>query len=150
MGHYYRRMTLFDTLRASQQLQEAGFEAPQADALVTVFAEDLGDRVATKDDVLSLREDLTNALERLREDLTNALERLREDLTNTDERLREDLTNTEERLRGELTNTEERLRGEMRELEHRLVNRIYLAVGAGTTFLAAVMGVCTAVIVAFG
>ena len=139
MGHYYRRMTLFDTLRASQQLQEAGFEAPQADALVTVFAEDLGDRVATKDDVLSLREDLTNALERLREDLTNA-----------DERLREDLTNTEERLRGELTNTEERLRGEMRELEHRLVNRIYLAVGAGTTFLAAVMGVCTAVIVAFG
>ena len=106
MGHYYRRMTLFDTLRASQQLQEAGFEAPQADALVTVFAEDLGDRVATKDDVLSVRE--------------------------------------------ELTNTEERLRGEMRELEHRLVNRIYLAVGAGATFLAAVMGVCTAVIVAFG
>ena len=143
-------MTLFDTLRASQQLQEAGFEAPQADALVTVFAEDLGDRVATKDDVLSLGEDLTNALERLREDLTNALERLREDLTNADERLREDLTNTEERLRGELTNTEERLRGEMRELEHRLVNRIYLAVGAGATFLAAVMGVCTAVIVAFG
>ena len=117
MGHYYRRMTLFDTLRASQQLQEAGFEAPQADALVTVFAEDLGDRVATKDDVLSVRDDLTNAVERLRE---------------------------------ELTNTEERLRGEMRELEHRLVNRIYLTVGAGATFLAAVMGVCTAVIVAFG
>ena len=128
MGHYYRRMTLFDTLRASQQLQEAGFEAPQADALVTVFAEDLGDRVATKDDVLSVRDDLTNAVERLRDDLTNAVERLRD----------------------ELSNTEERLRGEMRELEHRLVNRIHLAVGAGATFLAAVMGACTAVIVAFG
>ena len=58
-------MVLFDTLRASQRLQEAGFEAPKADAIVTAFAEDVGERVATKVDLAALRSDLERTEERL-------------------------------------------------------------------------------------
>ena len=50
---------LFDTLEASRQLQEAGFEKTQADALVTTFSRNMVENVATKDDLAVLEQRLT-------------------------------------------------------------------------------------------
>ena len=50
---------LFDTLEASRQLQEAGFEKSQADALVTTFSRNMVENVATKDDLAVLEQRLT-------------------------------------------------------------------------------------------
>ena len=117
-------MVLFDTLRASRQLQEAGFEAPKADAIVTAFAEDVGERVATKVDLAALRSDLERTEERLRAEIAA--------------------------VRGDLAQTEERLRGEIAQTEHRVVNRMYLTMGGLGGFLTAVIALATTVIVALG
>ncbi|MXZ62387.1 MAG: hypothetical protein F4Y98_01950 [Chloroflexi bacterium] len=68
---------LFDTLRASQELRETGFEARQADAMVSAFASAMFGNVATKDDVSALRDDLTA----LKGDLIALEERLDHRLT---------------------------------------------------------------------
>ena len=41
----------FGTLKASRQLTAAGFDETQADALVSIFAEDVGASLVTKDDL---------------------------------------------------------------------------------------------------
>ena len=41
----------FDTLKASRQLTAAGIDETQADALVSIFAEDIGASLVTKDDL---------------------------------------------------------------------------------------------------
>ena len=50
---------LFDTLEASRQLQEAGFEKAKADALVTTFSRNMVENVATRDDLTVLGQRLT-------------------------------------------------------------------------------------------
>ena len=62
----------FDTLKAAQQLQDAGFAKAQAEALVTTMAEGLGEGVATKADIATLRSDLAT----LRSDLASLEQRL--------------------------------------------------------------------------
>ena len=52
-------MAMFDTLRASRQLREAGFEEAQADALVSTFAEGVAANLATKDDLKQLEQRMT-------------------------------------------------------------------------------------------
>ena len=56
-------MVMFDTLKASRRLRDAGFEEEKADALVAAFAEDIGANLATKDD-------LANGLTSLEQRLT--------------------------------------------------------------------------------
>ena len=52
-------MAMFDTLRASRQLREAGFEEAQADALVSTFAEGVAANLSTKDDLKQLEQRMT-------------------------------------------------------------------------------------------
>lgn len=51
-------MVMFDTLKASRRLRDAGFEEEQADALVDAFAEDIGANLATKNDLALLEQRL--------------------------------------------------------------------------------------------
>ena len=59
----------FDTLKASRQLTAAGFDEPQADALVSIFAEDVGASLVTKDDlareIATLRSEMRDLERRL-------------------------------------------------------------------------------------
>ena len=55
-------MVALDTLKASRRLRDAGFEEAQAEALVGAFAEDIGERLATKDDVVLLGSTLENKI----------------------------------------------------------------------------------------
>ena len=99
-------MAMLDTLRASQQLQDAGIEAGHADALVSTFSEGFGERLATRDE----------------------------------------LHQTEARLLAEI----EGVRAEIREAEQRAMNRAYVAIGAATTLLVAVISIATTLIITLG
>ena len=48
----------FDTLKAAKSLQDAGFEARQAEAMVVMVTYALSEGLATKDDVRELKVDL--------------------------------------------------------------------------------------------
>ena len=52
-------MALFDTLKAARRLQEAGFDEEKAGAIVSAFAEDINERVATKVDLQQLEQRMT-------------------------------------------------------------------------------------------
>ncbi len=66
---YDGAMAMLDTLRASQQLQEAGIEAGHADALVATFSQSFGERLATRDElhaeIAAVRAELKQTEERL-------------------------------------------------------------------------------------
>ena len=47
-------MAVFDTLKASRRLRDAGIEEAHAEALVAAFTEDIGANLATKDDIADL------------------------------------------------------------------------------------------------
>ena len=47
-------MAVFDTLKASRRLRDAGIEEAHAEALVGAFTEDIGANLATKDDIANL------------------------------------------------------------------------------------------------
>ena len=49
----------FDTLKASRRLQQAGFDEAKAEAIVSIFAEDVGTNLTTKDDLAQLEQRLT-------------------------------------------------------------------------------------------
>ena len=52
-------MALFDTLRAALRLREGGFDEHQAGAIVSTLADDLGEQLATKDDLQQLEQRMT-------------------------------------------------------------------------------------------
>ena len=111
----------FDTLKAAQQLQDAGFAKAQAEALVTTMAEGLGEGVATKADIAMLRSDLAV--------------------------LRSDLESLEQRLTAAHQSLEQRLTSAHQSLEQRLVTRLVVAVMAATGLVLAAIGVATTIIV---
>ena len=55
-------MAMFDTLKAARRLTDAGFDEEKAGAIVSAFAEDINERVATKDDLRQLEERLDHRL----------------------------------------------------------------------------------------
>ena len=55
-------MAMFDTLKAARRLTDAGFDEEKAGAIVSAFAEDINERIATKDDLRQLEERLDQRL----------------------------------------------------------------------------------------
>ena len=58
----------FDTLTVSKDLQEAGFEARQAEAIALAFKQSQGD-LATKQDIAQLKSDITQLESATRQDI---------------------------------------------------------------------------------
>ncbi len=58
-------MTTFDTLTASRELQAAGFEQEQANAIVDTMRGAFTDQVASKADIAALRTDMQAIEQRL-------------------------------------------------------------------------------------
>ncbi len=80
-------MALFDTLKAALRLREAGFDEEKAGAIVSAFAEDIGERLATKEDIRRLEERMLHLEARLDE----RVEHLEGRLETTEERLEQRL-----------------------------------------------------------
>ena len=77
----------FDTLKASRRLQEAGFDETKAEAIVSIFAADIGASLATKDDLATTRTDLTHEINTVRTDLTHEINMVRADMKEMEQRL---------------------------------------------------------------
>ena len=122
-------MVAFDTLKASRRLRDAGFEEKQADALVNAFAEDIGANLATKDDIILLRKDMTGEIAALRKDMTGEIAAVRQEMASGFESLRKDVAT------------------EVALLEQRMKIRLLLTVGGATTVLLAAMGTIAGIIV---
>ncbi len=60
----------FDTLKASRRLQEAGFDEAKAEAIVSIFAGDIGASLATKEDLAAVRAEMAQMEQRLEHRLT--------------------------------------------------------------------------------
>ncbi len=55
----------FDTLKASRRLQKAGFDETKAEAIVSIFAGEVGASLATKDDLAAVHTNIEHMEERL-------------------------------------------------------------------------------------
>ena len=65
-------MVLFDTLKASLRLREAGFDEEKAGAIVSAFAEDIGERLATKVDLQQLEARIAEQFARIEERIAHS------------------------------------------------------------------------------
>ena len=155
-------MVAFDTLKASRRLRDAGFEEKQADALVNAFAEDIGANLATKDDIILLRKDMTGEIAALRKDMTGEIAAVRKDMTGEIAAVRKDMTGEIAAVRKDMTGEIAAVRQEMASgfeslrkdvatevalLEQRMKIRLLLTVGGATTVLLAAMGTIAGIIV---
>ncbi|MBN2702379.1 MAG: DUF1640 domain-containing protein [Methylothermaceae bacterium] len=73
-------MAALDTHKLFKHLKEAGFTETQAEALAEAGAELLESRLATKEDLRHLREDLERKIDKMREDLERKIDKVRESL----------------------------------------------------------------------
>ncbi len=106
---------LFDTLDASQRLQEAGFEEGQAAAMVSVFSRELSGNLATKDQVEGLRADVTQEIASVRgeiAELRGEIAELRSEVRSEIAEVRSEIAE----LRGEVRSEIAEVRGEIAEL----------------------------------
>ena len=120
-------MAMLDTLRASQQLQNAGIEAGHADALVSTFSEGFGERLATRDELHAEIGDV-------RAELRSTEARLLAEIEGVRTELKHEIAS----VRAELQQTEERLLGQMHQLENRLMRWMVATFLAGMGIAAAI------------
>ena len=88
-------MVLFDTLKASLRLRDAGFDEEKAGAIVSAFAEDIGERLATKVNLQQLEARLAEQFARIEESFVRVEEqfaRLEERMTQGEKSLEQRLT----------------------------------------------------------
>ena len=71
----------FDTLKAAKSLQDAGFEAPQAEAVVGMVTHALSEGLATKEDVRDLKSSLQSSIDALDVKIDNGLNNVIQKLT---------------------------------------------------------------------
>ena len=114
----------FDTLKASRRLQDAGFDEEKADALVSIFAGEIGASLSTKDDVAAVRTDMKHMEERF------------------DQKI--------DAVRADMKHMEERLEQKIAQSEHRLMIRMGAMTGGSVAVLLAALGVVTAILLAAG
>ncbi len=123
-------MAMLDTLKATRQLQEAGFPESQADALVATFADGFGENLATKHDIALQGTELRSEIEAVRAEIALQGTELRSEI---------------EAVRTEIEAVRTELRGELREMEQRLVIRMYVIMGGGVAFLSGVIAIAAAI-----
>ncbi len=137
-------MAMLDTLKATRQLQEAGFPESQADALVATFADGFGELLATKHDIALVRTEIETQGTELRAEIALQGTELRSEI----EAVRAEIALQGTELRSEIEAVRAEIgavRGELREMEQRLVIRMYVIMGGGVAFLSGVIAIAAAI-----
>ena len=106
----------FDTHKFVKDLTKSGMPDKQAEVLADHYARLLDDRLATKDDIALLRQELKGDMELLRQELRGDMELQRRelkgdigDLRNELDILRNDMNSLGQDMNNKITNLEERL-----------------------------------------
>ena len=123
----------FDTHKAVQVLQDAGFEKAQAAAITNQIAVAVGNNVATKSDLELLNKDVTGEVQRRHAELDGEMEKLRTELRGEMEKLRTELRGEMEKLRtelkGEMAQHRAEIKAEMKSMEMRIYTALATVVG---------------------
>ncbi len=111
---------IYDTLKLAEQLEhEAGFDAARARAMARIFAENASGNVATREDLLVIREDLLVTKGELEAVIRATKEELEAAIRATKEELEAAIRATKEELEAAIRAVDgktSRLRGDMRVL----------------------------------
>ena len=136
----------FDTLKASRRLQDAGFDEEKAEALVSVFAGEIGASLSTKDDVAAVRTDLGREINAVRADLTQEIAAVRADMNHMEQRLDQKI----DAVRTDMKHMEERFDQRIVESRQWLLIRAGALLAGAVGVLLAAMGIVTAILLAAG
>ena len=106
-----RRMTTlaFDTHKAVKALKEAGFDDPQAEAVVATVGEAIGGSIATKADIAELRTTTKADIAEVRAEITELRTATKADMTELRAEMKTDIA----QLRAEMKTDIAQLRAEM-------------------------------------
>lgn len=120
-------MAIFDTLKCSKRLQEAGVPTAHAEAEAEVLSEAFAANfrgLATKEDLLATKKelqheikDVRNEIKAVRNDLSHEIKTVRNDLSNKIKDVRNDLSHQINGVRNELNN---KIDGVRNELSHEI------------------------------
>jgi len=120
---------VFDTHRAVKNLEEAGFEEAQAEALVEIVGSAVGENVATKADLDAMERRTVSRFEALEQSTTTRFEALEQKMTARFEAMATQYAALEQKLDFEIRS----VRSDMRNMENRIVLKlggVILATGA--------------------
>ena len=112
---------IFDTHQAVKDLEEAGFEESQAEAVVGMMSRAIGENVATRSDLQGME--------------TN----LQSDIVNQEGRITARMESLEERMTARMESLEERMTARMESLEHRMTIKLGAFVFAGAGAVVALL-----------
>lgn len=85
-------LLVFDTLKATKVLKQAGFDEVQAEAVVATVGDAIGGSVATKADLEKTAGELRGEIQELRSDMQGMEAGLRGDIQKMEASLRADMT----------------------------------------------------------
>ena len=142
---------IFDTHRAVKNLEEAGFEESQAEAVVDMVGSAVGENVATSSDLRAFSDSTTIRLDGFEQriesrpgsssasslDWTAFEQRIESRLDGFEQRM----DAFEQRMMANFLASEERNRAEIKSLEHRMTIKLGAMVFAGTGVIIAVMAI---------
>ncbi|MCX8566424.1 MAG: Protein of unknown function (DUF1640) [Glomeribacter sp. 1016415] len=123
LGRLVMAMAIFDTLKFSKRMQEAGVPTAQAEAeaevLSEIFAINLqelptkGDLLAAKEELQHEIKDVRNEIRAVRNDLSKEIKEVRSELSNEIKDVRNELSNEIKDVRNELSNEINGVRNEL-------------------------------------
>ena len=106
-------LLVFDTLKATKVLKQAGFDEVQAEAVVATVGDAIGGSVATKADLEKTAGELHTEIQELSADMQKMEVGLRADLEKTAGELRADMQKVEASLHADMQKVETGLRADM-------------------------------------
>lgn len=108
---------IFDTHRAVKDLEEAGFEESQAEAVVGMMSSAIGENVATRSDLQGMQTNLQAEFQPIRSDIVSL----------------------EDRMTARMESLEDRMTARMESLEHRMTIKLGAFVFAGAGAVVALL-----------
>ena len=143
---------IFDTHRAVKNLEEAGFEESQAEAVVDMVGSAVGENVATSSDLRAFSDSTTIRLDGFEQRIESRLDAFEQHIESRmdafEQRIESRLDGFEQRMdafeqrmMANFLASEERNRAEIKSLEHRMTIKLGAMVFAGTGVIIAVMAI---------
>ena len=105
-----------DTLKATRSLEAAGFDAAQAEALVTVLGSPVSGNVATREDVRDLRVTVRDVRTELKAEIHDFRAELKADIDDLRTELKADIEGCRSELKAEIDDLRTELKGDIGQL----------------------------------
>ena len=132
---------IFDTHRAVKNLEEAGFEESQAEAVVDMVGSAVGENVATSSDLRAFSDSTTIRLDGFEQRIESRLDGFEQRIESRLDGFEQRMDAFEQRMMANFLASEERNRAEIKSLEHRMTIKLGAMVFAGTGVIIAVMAI---------